>query len=111
MPEFQPYGKEWEAEMMKFKKVDVIKILRGAIFGKIYEINAAMEAGKILRQQRDEAYAEIARLKAYNQKLLDENITLLNERNEARRKLKSMQKQALDATGISSESEKGKVTP
>jgi hypothetical protein len=63
MPEFEPYGKEWEAEMMKFKKVDIIKILRGAIFGKIFERNAAMEAAKILKQQRDEAYAEIARIK------------------------------------------------
>lgn len=49
---------------------------------------------------------EIDRLKAYNRKLLDENIALLNERNEERRKART-----LDATGISPESDTGKVTP
>lgn len=59
----QPYGEEWVKEMMKFKKLDIIKILRGAIFGKMQEVDAAMKAGRILKQQRDEAYAEIIRLK------------------------------------------------
>lgn len=63
MSEIQPYGEEWVKEMMRFKTLDIIRILRGAIFGKIQEVDAAMKAAKILRQQRDEAYAEIIRLK------------------------------------------------
>jgi deoxyribose-phosphate aldolase len=63
MTEIQPYGDEWVQEMMKFKKIDIIKILRGAIFGKMQEVDAAMKVGKLLKQQRDEAYQEIRRLK------------------------------------------------
>ena len=46
-----------------------------------------------------------ANLAAYNKKLLDENIILLNERNEARRKAKS-----LGVVGITLDAQKGKVT-
>lgn len=63
MSEIQPYGDEWVTEMMRFKKLSIIRILRGAIFGKMQEVDAAMKAGRILKQQRDEAYAEIIRLK------------------------------------------------
>ena len=63
MTEIQPYGEEWVKEMMRFKKLDIIKILRGAIFGKMQEVDAAMEAGKMLKEQRDEAYGEVIRLK------------------------------------------------
>jgi len=63
MKNFTPYGDEWINEMMRFRKLDIIKILRGAIFGKMQEVDAAMEVGKLLKQQRDEAYKEIRRLK------------------------------------------------
>ena len=48
---------------------------------------------------------KVERLAAYNKKLLDENIILLNERNEARRKAKS-----LGVVGITLDAQKGKVT-
>ena len=68
MTEIKPYGDEWVQEMMRFKKIDIIKILRGAIFGKIQEVNAAMEAAKTLKQQRDEAYAEVRRVVSIKEK-------------------------------------------
>lgn len=55
---------------------------------------AALEANnKFLREYRDglvdrikELEKEVDKLTAYNRKLLDENLVMLNERNEARRK-------------------------
>ena len=68
MPEIKPYGEEWVKEMMRFKKLDIIKILRGAIFGKMQEVDAAMKAAKMLKEQRDEAYAEVRRVVSIKEK-------------------------------------------
>ena len=58
-----PYDDEWVKEMMRFKKIDIIKILRGKIIEQGLRVDAVNEAAKILKAQRDEAYTEIIRLK------------------------------------------------